>query len=211
MTPVDDLQRTDHWFEQRLGRATASRISDILAKTKSGPSASRANYAAQLVCERLTGQREECFVSQAMVWGTEQEAAARECYAFETGSDVVEVGFVPHPTIEMSGASPDGLVGDVGLIEIKAPGTAKHIATLTGGSIDSKYMNQMQWQLACTGRAWCDFVSYDPRLPVEMQLATRRVHRDDEMIAEMEREVVAFLAEVSAMVETLTTQFRKAA
>lgn len=204
-------QGTSEWLAERLGKATASRIGDIMAKTKSRPSASRQNYAAELIAERLTGNGGDFYINAAMQRGTDLEPDARDAYAFESGHTVEQVGFIPHPTIAMSGASPDGLVGDVGLVEIKCPSTAKHIDTLTGGSIDGKYHNQMQWQMACTGRAWCDFVSYDPRLPVEMQLATRRVHRDDEMIAEMEREVVAFLAEVSAMVETLTTQFRKAA
>jgi len=204
-------QGTPEWLAERLGKATASRISDIMAKTKSGPSASRQNYAAELIAERLTGNGGDFYINAAMQRGTDLEPDARDAYSFESGNTVVQVGFIPHPTITMSGASPDGLVGDVGLVEIKCPGTAKHIATLTGGSIDGKYVNQMQWQMACTGRSWCDFVSYDPRLPVEMQLATRRVHRDDEMIAEMEREVVAFLAEVDGLIATLTTQFRKAA
>jgi putative phage-type endonuclease len=204
-------QGTPEWLAERLGKATASRISDIMAKTKSGPSASRQNYAAELIAERLTGNGGDFYINAAMQRGTDLEPDARDAYAFESGHTVEQVGFIPHPTIAMSGASPDGLVGDVGLVEIKCPGTAKHIATLTGGSIDGKYVNQMQWQMSCTGRAWCDFVSYDPRLPVEMQLATRRVHRDDEMIAEMEREVVAFLAEVDGLIATLTTQFRKAA
>jgi putative phage-type endonuclease len=204
-------QGTPEWLAERLGKATASRISDIMAKTKSGPSASRQNYAAELIAERLTGNGGDFYINAAMQRGTDLEPDARDAYSFESGHTVEQVGFIPHPTIAMSGASPDGLVGDVGLVEIKCPGTAKHIATLTGGSIDGKFVNQMQWQMACTGRSWCDFVSYDPRLPVEMQLATRRVHRDDEMIAEMEREVVAFLAEVDGLIATLTTQFRKAA
>jgi putative phage-type endonuclease len=204
-------QGTPEWLAERLGKATASRISDIMAQTKSGPSASRQNYAAELIAERLTGNGGDFYINAAMQRGTDLEPDARVAYSFESGHTVEQVGFIPHPTIAMSGASPDGLVGDVGLVEIKCPGTAKHIATLTGGSIDGKYVNQMQWQMACTGRSWCDFVSYDPRLPVEMQLATRRVHRDDEMIAEMEREVVAFLAEVDGLIATLTTQFRKAA
>ena len=204
-------QGGEAWLAERLGKATASRIGDIMAKTKSGPSASRQNYAAELIAERLTGNGGDFYINAAMQRGTDLEPDARDAYSFESGNAVVQVGFIPHPTIEMSGASPDGLVGDVGLVEIKCPGTTKHIATLTGGSIDSKYICQMQWQLACTGRAWCDFVSYDPRLPVEMQLATRRVHRDDEAIAEMEREVIAFLAEFDGLVATLTTQFKKAA
>lgn len=204
-------QGTQAWLNERLGKATASRIGDIMAKTKSGPSASRQNYAAELIAERLTGAGGDFYINPAMQRGTDLEPAARDAYSFESGNTVEQVGFIPHPTIEMSGASPDGTVGDDGLVEIKCPGTAKHIATLTGGSIDGKYVTQMQWQMACTGRQWCDFVSYDPRLPVEMQLATRRVPRDDAAIAEMEREVIGFLAEVDATVATLSDQFRKAA
>ena len=204
-------QGTPEWLAERLGKATASRIADIMAKTKSGPSASRQNYAAELIAERLTGVGGDFYINAAMQRGTDLEPLARDAYSFESGNAVVPVGLVAHPSIEMSGASPDGLVGADGLIEIKAPGTAKHIATLTGSSIDGKYICQMQWQMSCTERQWCDFVSYDPRLPVEMQLATRRVHRDDLAIAEMEREVIVFLAEVDATVALLTTQFRKAA
>ena len=206
-----NAQGTPEWLAERLGKATASRIADIMAKTKSGPSTSRQNYAAELIAERLTGAGGDFYINAAMQRGTELEPLARDCYAFESGNEVVPVGLVAHPTIEMAGASPDGLVADDGLVEIKCPGTAKHIHTLTGGSIDGRYICQIQWQLACTERQWCDFVSYDPRLPVEMQLATRRVNRDDEAIAEMEREVISFLAEVSALCDSLTNQFRKAA
>jgi putative phage-type endonuclease len=200
-------QGTQGWINARLGKVTASRIGDLMASTKSGPSASRANYCAELVAERLTGTSGEFFVSPAMTRGTELEPIARDCYSFITGSAVVQVGFIPHPSILMTGASPDGLVGDDGLVEIKAPGTAKHIATLTGAKPDGRYMKQMQWQMACTGRQWCDFASYDPRLPVEMQLHVVRVQRDPEVVAEIEREVSLFLAEVDATVAKLTAQF----
>ena len=146
-----------------------------------------------------------------MQWGIEQEAAARECYAFDQGVSVLEVGFIAHPTIAMTGASPDGLVGDEGMVEIKCPGTAKHIATLTGTAIDDRYVKQMQWQMACAGRQWCDFVSYDPRMPVEMQLLVRRVPRDDALIVDLEAGAAEFLAEVAATVDTLTNTYRKAA
>lgn len=202
-------QRTDAWFQARAGRATASRIADIMARTKSGPSASRANYAAQLIAERLTGTVEQGYVNAAMQHGIDQEANARTCYEFEAGVSVTEIGFVEHPSIAMSGASPDGLVGDDGMVEIKCPGTAKHIGTLTGDEIDGKYIKQMQWQMACAGRQWCDFVSYDPRLPVEMQLHVRRVSRDDVAIAEMEAAVGEFLAEVDATVARLVQLYRK--
>lgn len=196
-------QGTDAWFAMRAGKATASRIADIIAKTKSGPSASRKNYAAQLVAERLTGTVEPGYTNGAMQWGTEKEPEARAAYAFLHDADVVEAEFIIHPSITDSGASPDGFVGTDGLVEIKAPNTATHIETLLGKTVPSKYVTQMQWQMACTGRAWCDFVSFDPRLPDHLSLFVRRVQRDDVMIAELEAEVRAFLLEVSATVSAL--------
>jgi len=204
-------QRTDEWFASRCGKVTASRIADVMAKTKTGYGAGRANYMAQLVAERLTGATEPCFTNAAMQWGTEKEPEARECYSFHRGLSVVEEGFVPHPVIDMAGASPDGLVGDHGLVEIKCPNTATHIDTLLGAAIDDKYIKQMQFQMACCGRKWCDFASYDPRLGVEMQLHVRRVERDDALIAEIEEAVAAFLAELDDKVARLTAEYRKAA
>lgn len=204
-------QRTPEWMQSRLGRVTASRIADLMARTKSGYSASRDNYRAQLVAERLTGAQEAGFVNAAMHHGIDQELIARECYAFHAGVSVIECGFFNHPTIAMAGASPDGLVGDDGLVEIKCPNTATHIATLRGAPIADKYVKQMQFQLACTGRRWCDYVSFDPRMPVEMQLHCVRVERDDAAIAEIEAAVTAFLAEVDAEVAELTAKYRKEA
>lgn len=200
-------QGSKEWKAERAGKATASRIADVMAKTKSGPAASRANYLAQLVAERLTGEPSEGFVSAAMAHGTATEPEARNAYAFATDNDVVQVGFIPHPTIEWSGASPDGLVGDDGLVEIKCPNTATHIETLRGDGIDRKYLLQMQWQMACTGRKWCDFVSYDPRLPGSMSLHIKHVHRDEMLIAEIQREVSAFLKEVAETVAELQSKY----
>lgn len=205
------IQGSDEWLKSRLGKVTASRVADVLAKTKTGVSTSRANYLAEIVAERLTGEAGEFFTNAAMQRGTELEPQARECYVFESNCSVMQIGLVDHPHIEMFGASPDGLVGEDGLCEIKCPGTAKHIATLRGASIDGKYITQMQAQMSCTGREWCDFVSYDPRLPVEMQLHVRRVHRDNAFIDEMEREIVAFLGEVDATISDLRRQFMKEA
>ena len=196
-------QRSDAWFAARCGKATGSRIADIVAKTKSGYSASRANYMAQLVVERMTGKVAESFSNAAMEWGTEQEPYARAAYEAHCGVLVDEVGMVEHPTVEMSGASPDGLVGEDGLVEIKCPTTATHIDTLMEKTAPKKYIDQMQWQMACTGRKWCDFVSFDPRMPEGLQLFVKRVERDDEYIAELESEVAAFLQEVSDKVEKL--------
>src|SRR5699024_10393003 len=143
----------------------------------------------ELVVERLTGVPKEGFSNAAMAWGTETEPQARATFTLTTGLSVEEVGFVDHPSIEMTGASPDGLIGDSGLIEIKCPNSATHIATLRGSDIDDKYMKQMQWQMACMARDWCDFVSFDPRLPDEMQLHIRRVEADRELIEEIETAV----------------------
>ena len=196
-------QRSEEWFAARCGKATGSRIADIVAKTKSGYSASRANYMAQLVVERMTEKVAESYSNAAMDWGTEQEPYARAAYEAHSGVLVDEVGMVDHPTVQMSGASPDGLVGEDGLVEIKCPTTATHIETLMDKAVPKKYIDQMQWQMACTGRKWCDFVSFDPRMPQGLQLFVKRVERDDEYIAELESEVAAFLQEVSDKVEKL--------
>jgi len=196
-------QGTPEWFAQRLGKVTASRVADIIAKTKTGVAASRGNYLAQLVAERLTGQAADSFKSGAMQHGTETEPMARMAYETETGQMVTEVAMIQHPKIEMAGASPDGLVGEDGLVEIKCPNTSTHIATLMADKAPNGYMAQMQWQMACTGRAWVDFVSFDPRMPEDMQLFIKRVPRDEKLIAEYETEVIKFLAEVQETVDKL--------
>jgi putative phage-type endonuclease len=196
-------QGSDQWFAARIGKVTASRVADVLAKTKSGYSTSRDNYMAQLVCERLTGQREEFFTSAAMQHGTDTEPLARAAY--ESLKDVLvdEVGFVPHPSIIMAGASPDGLVGDNALIEIKCPNTATHIETLLSQTVPGRYNTQMQFQMACTDREWCDFVSFDNRLPEELQLFVKRVPRDNMYIRLMEDEIVKFLNELDIKIAQL--------
>lgn len=196
-------QGTPEWFAQRLGKVTASRVADIIAKTKTGVAASRGNYLAQLVAERLTGQAADSFKSGAMQHGIETEPMARMAYETETGQMVTEVAMIQHPKIEMAGASPDGLVGEDGLVEIKCPNTSTHIATLMADKAPSGYMAQMQWQMACTGRAWVDFVSFDPRMPEDMQLFIKRVPRDEKLIDEYEAEVIKFLAEVQETVDKL--------
>lgn len=199
----DLVQGTEEWHAARLGKVTASRVADVIAKTKSGPAASRKNYEAQLIAEILTGEPTETFTNAAMQWGTETEAEARAAYAFHTDRDVEEVGFIIHPTIPESGASPDGLVGDDGMAEIKCPNTATHINTLLTSKIDGKYVTQMQWQMACADRQWCDFISYDPRLPERQSLFIQRVDRDQERIEELQAEVTRFLAEMHAKIERL--------
>jgi len=195
-------QGTDEWFQARLGKVTASRVADIVAKTKSGYSTSRDNYMAQLVCERLTGKPVESYSNSAMQWGTETEPLARAAYEVKYNCMVNQVGFVPHPKIEMSGASPDGLV-DGGLIEIKCPNTATHLDTLLSQKVPSKYIIQMTWQMGCTETKWTDFVSYDPRMPENLQLFCKRVELDKAYLAELEQEVIVFLREVEEKVNKL--------
>lgn len=199
-------QQSEEWFAARLGKVTASRVA-VIARTKSGPSASRANYMAELVAERLTGARGETFTNAAMQWGTDNEAEARMAYEFRTDATVEQVGFILHPTIDMAGASPDGLVLTDGLVEIKCPNTATHIETLLTGTVPAKYETQMLWQMACTGRAWCDFASFDPRLPEEMRLFVKRFARDDKRIAEMEEQVREFLFELDTTVRRLSERY----
>lgn len=196
-------QRTEEWFEARMGCVTASRTADVMAKTKSGYAASRANYMAELICERLTGERQGGFSSAAMQWGTETEPQARMAYEIMTGATVIETGFVLHPEIAGFGASPDGLIGDDGLIEIKCPNTATHIDTLLNDKVPGKYITQMHVQMICTGRVWCDFVSFDPRLPVDMQMFVRRVEFDQELADQIVTEVQAFIAEMETKIEQL--------
>ena len=193
-------QGTDEWFEARLGKVTASRISDVLAAKTT---ASYQNYQAELIAERMTGERYESFTSAAMQWGVEKEEEARKIYAFMTDTDVQTVGLVDHQSIPMSAASPDGLVGYDGQIEIKCPNTATHIKTKLSGNIPKKYRDQMTWQMACTGRQWCDFVSYDPRLPIDCSLCIIRFERDAEALLEMEHQVIAFLEEIEQSIKEL--------
>ena len=199
-------QRTDEWFSARAGKVTASRVADLMAKTKSGYSASRDNYMAQLIVERFTGGKAESFTNAAMAWGNEQEPFARAAYEARLGLFVDEVGFVPHPTIDGAGASPDGLVEDDGLVEIKCPNTATMIDVLINETVARKYYMQMQMQMACTERQWCDYVVFDPRMPESAQLFVKRINRDDKFIAEMESEIIKFLIELGAKFETLKSK-----
>ena len=196
-------QGTPEWFAARLGNVTASRVADVIAKTKSGYSASRENYMAQLICERMTNAVAESYTNAAMQWGTETEPLARAAY--ESFADVLvdEVGYIAHPTIERAGASPDGLIGVFGLLEIKCPNTATHIDTLISEQVPTKYITQMQWQMSCTGRTWADFVSFDPRLPSGLQMFVKRVEFDAEYVAMLKEEVIKFLTELDAKISKL--------
>ena len=189
------LQGTPEWFAQRLGKATARRIKDIVAKTKTGYSTSRDKYLTQLLLERLTGTVAESYSDAAMAWGNDTEPFARAAYEAQKGVMVDQVAFINHPTIEMAGASPDGLVGDDGLVEIKCPMSHTHLESLLGG-LDDQYKVQVNWQMACTGRKWTDLCSFDPRFPAELQLVIKRFERDDAFIATLEEEVIKFLAEL---------------
>ena len=197
-------QRTDDWFAARLGKVTASSLHKVLARTKTGYGADRANYLTQLVLERVTNSKAEGYINAEMQWGIDQEPFARAAYEAHTGVLVDEIGFMPHPTIEMSGASPDGLVGDSGMVEIKCPSSKTALECwLSDDPVESKYFAQMQWQMACAGRDWCDYVVFDPRMPQKAQLFIYRVNRDNEWLATTEKEVVKFLAEVDAKVAAL--------
>ncbi len=199
------VQGSPEWRALRCGKVTASRVADVVAKTKSGYSASRANYLAQLIAERLTGSPAESYTNAAMQHGVDTEPEARAAYEFYQGVMVEQVAFVPHPKIDQAGASPDGLVGADGLVEIKCPNTATHLETLLGQAVPAKYADQMQFQMACTGRKWCDFVSYDPRMPEHMRLFIRRVARDDKRITDLETEIAGFLLEMAVKLSELNS------
>jgi len=190
------LQGTSEWHQLRLGKVTASRVADILAKTKTGVSASRQNYLIELALQRVTGQIEESYINPAMQWGTDNEPKARMAYEVFNDVLVEQVPFVDHPTIKGFGASPDGLVNLDGLCEIKCPNSATHWSYIKSGEPPNKYFIQMQVQLACTQREWNDFISYDPRMPERSRLFVKRVFRDDKFIGIMENEVKQFLDEV---------------
>jgi putative phage-type endonuclease len=205
---LDLVQGSDEWKAARLGRVTASRISDVVAKTKTGYGAGRANYMAELLTERLTGRPYEAYRSAAMQWGTDTEEEARHAYAFWKGVEVETVGFVPHPTIAMSGASPDGLIGIGHMVEFKCPNTATHLDYLLTGKISKAYQLQIDWQLICTGREFCDFVSYDPRLPEGMKFFVLEMPRPPQAVVdELEGEVKAFLAELDAKEAALRSRY----
>ena len=198
---------TDEFWQARIGKVTASRIADVTARIKNGWGASRANYMAELIAERLTGTQTEGYTNAAMQWGIDHEAEARTAYEFYTDATVGLGGFLIHPTIPASGASPDGFVESAGLVEIKCPNTATHIDTLLALSIPEKYVKQMQWQMACSGTLWCDFVSYDPRMPENMRLFVRRIERNAGLIASLEKDVIEFLTEMDERIAALQRHY----
>jgi putative phage-type endonuclease len=197
-------QQTPEWLAMRIGCVTGSRMADVMAKLKrkDGEAQRRQDYKAEIVCEILTGRSTEHYVSPAMEWGVETEPFARNAYEVEIG-DIDPVGFALHYRINRFGASPDGLVGADGLVEFKCPNTSTHIEYIIGGVVPAEYHWQMLAEMACAERQWCDFVSYDPRLPKRLQLFVRRLERDEARIAEMEVEVTKFLAEVNELIAKL--------
>lgn len=193
-------QRSPEWFAKRLGKVTASRINDVLATLKNGnEAATRRAYRFQLALERLTGKQEQGFSSAAMQWGTDCEPLAVAAYEAQTGCIVTAAEFEQHPAIPMAGASPDGLLGANGLLEIKCPNSATHFEWMLAGQVPAEHQNQMLWQMACTGRAWCDFVSYDPRMPEYAALFIKRLERDDVRIEVITKGVSALLDEVQQL------------
>jgi putative phage-type endonuclease len=197
----DLVQGSAEWLAARCGKITASRIADLIATTKSGPAASRKNYLAELLIERLTGVPTEHYESAEMRWGTEHEPEVRSLYEFAFEGLVQEVGFIVHPSYSYSGASPDGLVGDDGGVEIKCPNSSTHIETLLGRKLPRRYYCQIQWCMECTGRQWWDYVSYDPRMrDSRLVLYRERVDRDEAWLRGVRLEVEAAEAELAVMV-----------
>jgi len=210
---IDDLEQgTPEWLQMRAGSGTSSRLNDMLAKLKDPKkeSAARANYRKELVIERLTGRAFPHYVSDAMIWGTENEPLARTEYEMLTGHEVKPIGLAMHNEIKYFSASTDGLVGDDGILEIKCLGSLNHLDILLSGEIPTDYHLQMLGGMACAERDWCDFVSFDPRLPDDLKLFVKRFKRDDALIRGMELEVVQFLSEVEAMVLKLKERNREA-
>ena len=191
-------QRTAEWYRARLGKVTASRVAEVMAKTSRGYGLSRKHYMRELLYERETGRRRQHYVSSAMRWGIAHEPEARAVYAREQDVPVIQTGFIVHPSIPMAGASPDGLIGRDGMLEIKCPGTERHVDTIVNGRIHRRYVLQMQFQMMCARRTWDDFASYDPRMPEDLMLYVKRFEYDDALAAEITREVTIFLEELAA-------------
>ena len=201
------IQGTDEWKAARIGSLGASSLHEALARTKTGWGAGRANCRARLVIERLTGIAQDTYVNAAMQAGIDNEPDARTAYEFVNDADVMQIGLARHPTLAHTHASPDGLVGADGLIEIKCPQPAQHLATLEGEPIADKYQLQMLWQMRCCDRAWCDFVSYSPAFPAHLRLHVRRFHRDEKRMAIVEKDVSEFLVEVDEAVDNLNRRY----
>lgn len=205
---TEDLEQgSEAWRLARCGSLGASRIHEVVARTKTGPSAMRANCMGDLIAERLMGVPLPKYVSSAMQHGTDTEAEARAAYEFDRDVDVALVGLIRHPRIDGTHASPDGLVDADGIVEIKCPQIPEHINTLLNQTIPGKYVTQIQWQLGVTGRAWADYVSYCPMMPTSMQLWIKRVERDPKAISDLEEQIQEFLHELDAKVKALREKY----
>ncbi|WP_273782699.1 lambda exonuclease family protein [Bartonella sp. ML69XJBT] len=203
-------QRTAEWFQARLGKVTASNIYNILSKTAKGtPTSKYEDYKIKLMTERLTGEISQSYITPAMQWGIEHEEEALKEYAFIYDTQITQCGFIQHPTIQMAGASPDGLIDKDGLIEIKCPQSSNHLRFFMDNEIKPEYLAQMQFQMACTGRKWCDFISYDPRFTGNSSLfrmKIKRIHRDDKQIEQINQAVESFLAEIEQEIQRISTK-----
>ena len=198
------LQRHEDWVADRVGKITASRVKDISAKPRKGKALN--SIMLNLLKERLTGEVTDFYINEAMQWGIDQEPNAIASYENITGEFVVGCGLINHPTISMSGASPDGLIGKDGLLEAKCPNTETHLNTILTQQVPDEYLPQITWQMACTGRKWCDFVSYDPRLPEHLQLVVIRVFAEDLDIAGIEQSVIKFNQKIDQIITELDLQ-----
>ena len=201
---IDVEQGSPEWFQQRIGCCTASRVNDAIRKLKNGKySAERERYCLEVVMERLTNLTAPHYVTEAMEWGIEQEPVARAAYEHITDCMVDEGQYAMHDRIKWFGASSDGLVGDDGCLEIKCPTSMTHLQWIIDGCVPDEHIYQMKAAMSCYNRKWCDFVSFDPRMPKELRLFIRRLERDEPMILEMEQEVEKFLAEVDVLMDVV--------
>lgn len=207
----DIIQGSDEWKAARCGSLGASRLHEAIARTRSGWGASRENLLADLLVERLTGCPSDSFTTQAMRNGIEREPEARAAYAFEFGVDVAEIGLARHPRIKGTHCSPDGVISEFGLLEIKCCANATHLGALLGDQIPEKYIVQCQWQMCVMGRQWADLAYYSPNFPEEMRLFVRRVHRDEARIDILEEQVEEFLGELEMKLAQLRERWQEAA
>ncbi len=198
---TDIVQGSEEWLNLRAGKITGSKVSDMMA---GGQSKTKDSYRVQLAIERITGKPVASgYKSAAMQKGNDDEPLAREYYEFANDADVVQVGFILHPTLLNAGCSPDGLVGDDGLIEIKCPNIETHINYLLSKKIPGNYMSQIQWELACTGRKWCDWMTFSKEMPIHLRSLIIRVFRDEKRIAELESTAKQFNIEVDNLIKQL--------
>lgn len=206
MTSYYSQEKYEAWIQARLGKVTASRLHDALAATRNGWSTSRRKYMVEIIAERLTGMSAERYWSESMQWGLETEHTARKAYENQLELEISGVGlFIEHQTIPGAGCSPDGLVSYDGLVEFKCPNSSTHISTMLDGKVDEKYLYQMMWQLAChPERKWCDYASFDPRLPPKMALHVQRFYRDEALIGKLEKQTVEFIQELERNIAILT-------